>query len=108
MELDIVDSLPLILFTALASLLVLTAIRKVILSDNIPVINGYSGDLLRNRAHTEFLQNARELIAQGVTRFDGPFRVIITLGSRVILPARYTEWVKDCKDLDHPALVADE
>ncbi|KXG49543.1 Cytochrome P450 [Penicillium griseofulvum] len=41
-------------------------------------------------------------------QFNGPFRIITTRGSRVILPASYTEWVKNCLDLDHQALVHDE
>ena len=40
-------------------------------------------------------------------QFDGPFRIITNLGSRVILPASYTEWLKNCPDLDHQALVHD-
>jgi hypothetical protein len=40
-------------------------------------------------------------------QFDGPFRIITNLGSRVILPASYTEWLKNCPDLDHQALVQD-
>ncbi|KGO64075.1 Acyl transferase/acyl hydrolase/lysophospholipase [Penicillium italicum] len=43
-----------------------------------------------------------------MTLFNGPFRVITTLGSRVILPASYTEWLKNCSDLDHQALVHHE
>ncbi|KAA8641302.1 uncharacterized protein ATNIH1004_002042 [Aspergillus tanneri] len=40
--------------------------------------------------------------------FNGPFRIITTLGSRVILPESWTLWVKNCPDLDHPQLVRDE
>lgn len=38
-------------------------------------------------------------------QFQGPFRIITTLGSRVILPPSYTEWLKNCPDLSHQALV---
>ncbi|KAJ5630921.1 uncharacterized protein N7484_011021 [Penicillium longicatenatum] len=41
-------------------------------------------------------------------QFNGPFRIITTLGSRVILPASYTEWLKNCPGLDHQELVHDE
>ncbi|KGO44761.1 Cytochrome P450 [Penicillium expansum] len=54
------------------------------------------------------MSNARGLVKEGVAKFNGPFRIITTLGSRVILPASYTEWLKGCLDLDHQALVHDE
>ncbi|KAJ5822380.1 Cytochrome P450 [Penicillium robsamsonii] len=41
-------------------------------------------------------------------QFNGPFRIITTAGSRVILPSSYTEWLKNCLDLDHQALVHDQ
>ncbi|KAI9932136.1 hypothetical protein MW887_009645 [Aspergillus wentii] len=65
----------------------------------IPIVNSYPGDITLKKAHAEFMSNAR---------FNGPFRIITTLGSRVILPASYTEWLKNCLDLDHQALVHDE
>ncbi|KAK2803977.1 hypothetical protein FQN50_006783 [Emmonsiellopsis sp. PD_5] len=74
----------------------------------IPTVNFYRGDITRKRAHAIFITNARDLILEGVQKFNGPFRIITTLGSRVILPASYTEWVKNCRDLDHQALVHDE
>lgn len=40
-------------------------------------------------------------------QFNGPFRIITTLGSRLILPASYIEWLKNFPDLDHQALVHD-
>lgn len=91
----------------------------------IPTINSYSGDITLRKAHAEFISNARGLIKEGIRKvrsidfpdetrcltcmlqFNGPFRIITTLGSRVILPASYTEWLKNCSDLDHQALVHD-
>ncbi|KAJ5511748.1 Cytochrome P450 [Penicillium expansum] len=74
----------------------------------IPTINSYFGDITLRKAHSEFMSNARGLVKEGVAKFNGPFRIITTLGSRVILPASYTEWLKGCLDLDHQALVHDE
>ncbi|KAJ5369475.1 hypothetical protein N7509_014087 [Penicillium cosmopolitanum] len=74
----------------------------------IPTVNSYSGDIALKKAHSEFMTNARGLIKEGIEKFNGPFRIITTLGSRVILPASYTEWLKNCSDLDHQELVHDE
>lgn len=91
----------------------------------MPTINSYSGDITLRKAHAEYISNARGLIKEGIRKvrsidfpdetrcltcmlqFNGPFRIITTLGSRVILPASYTEWLKNCSDLDHQALVHD-
>jgi hypothetical protein len=77
-------------------------------SDRIPVINSHPGDYTLKKAHDEYLKSSKELVARGVAKFDGPFRIITTLGSRVILPARFAGWVKNCKDLDHVQFVTDE
>ncbi|KAI4603901.1 hypothetical protein KJ359_000021 [Pestalotiopsis sp. 9143b] len=98
-----------IVLSALAFGLVLVgALRWLQIRDSIPIINKYPGDLFSKKAHAEYLANSKKLVSDGVARFDGPFRVITTLGSRVILPAKYASWVKTCKDLDHVQLVADE
>ncbi|KAF3483805.1 cytochrome P450 [Arthroderma uncinatum] len=100
---------------AVISIAIITALVAIVLGwlwtrdpDEIPTINSYPGDFSLKRAHKEYLLNSRNLIKDGVKRFDGPFRVITALGSRVILPASYTEWVKGCLDLDHQALVHHE
>ncbi|KOS44158.1 hypothetical protein ACN38_g4890 [Penicillium nordicum] len=74
----------------------------------IPIVNSYSGDITLKRAQSRFTSDARGLIKEGIEKFNGPFRIITTLGSRVILPASYTKWLKDCLDLDHQALVHDQ
>jgi hypothetical protein len=100
-------SLPLIVLSAFLGLCAI-AIFRWTTSASIPVINKYSGDLFLKKAHAEFLANCKKLISDGVAKYNGPFRVITTLGSRVILPAKFADWVKNCKDLDHVQLVADE
>ncbi|KAF2623086.1 cytochrome P450 [Macroventuria anomochaeta] len=97
-----------VLFSILSGVVMVAAVLRVRSKSNIPVINKYSGDFFLKKAHTEYLNNAKALIAEGNKKFDGPFRVLTTLGSRVILPPRFTDWAKNCKDLDHPKLVADE
>lgn len=88
--------------------LLLVAAWRWLRVSEIPTINAYRGDFTLKRAHAEYLQNAKGLIAEGIAKFNGPFRVVTTLGSRVILPSSFTEWVRTCDDLDHPKLVADE
>lgn len=77
-------------------------------SSPIPIINKYPNDPFLQKAHTGYLQNSQSLIACGVSKYNAPFRIITTLGSRVILPASFTDWVKNCKDLDHIKLVEHE
>ncbi|WYZ42118.1 hypothetical protein EsH8_V_001013 [Colletotrichum jinshuiense] len=88
--------------------LLLVAAWRWLRVSEIPTINAYRGDFTLKRAHAQYLQNAKGLIAEGIAKFNGPFRVVTTLGSRVILPSSFTEWVRTCDDLDHPKLVADE
>ncbi|KAK2868056.1 hypothetical protein FQN49_003207 [Arthroderma sp. PD_2] len=97
------------------SLAIATALVAVVLGwlwtkarDEIPTINSYPGDFTLKKAHQEYFSNSRDLIKEGIRKFNGPFRVVTALGSRVILPASYTEWLKGCLDLDHQALVHDE
>lgn len=101
------SSLPLILLSAFLGLCAIAILRWTT-SASIPVINKYSGDFFLKKAHAEFLANCKKLVSDGVAKYNGPFRVITTLGSRVILPAKFADWVKNCKDLDHVQLVADE
>ncbi|KAL4751799.1 hypothetical protein BDW72DRAFT_202855 [Aspergillus terricola var. indicus] len=96
-----------ILPTALLGFLVILTWRWMTKSA-IPTINSYFGDITLKRAHSEFKLNARGLIRQGIEKYNGPFRIITTLGSRIILPASYAEWLKGCPDLNHQALVHDE
>lgn len=101
-------SLPLILLSAFLGACAIAILHWTTTSASIPVINKYSGDVFLKKAHAEFLANCKKLISDGIAKYNGPFRVITTLGSRVILPARFADWVKNCKDLDHVQLVADE
>ncbi|KAL7894277.1 cytochrome P450 [Trichoderma sp. SZMC 28014] len=100
--------LPLILLSAFLGPCVIAILRWTTTSASIPVINKYNRDFFLKKAHAEYLANCRKLISDGVAKYKGPFRVITTLGSRVILPAKLSDWVKNCKDLDHIQLVADE
>ncbi|KAM5495798.1 hypothetical protein McaMca56_005146 [Microsporum canis] len=100
---------------AVTSLTIIIALVIILLSwlwnksdDGIPTINSYPWYLGQKRAHQEYLSNSRNLIKEGIKKFDGPFRIITALGSRVIVPASYTEWLKNCLDLDHQALVHHE
>lgn len=115
MALTIYDSLdnfgsymPVILLSSFLGLSAIAILLWTTTSVSIPVINKYSGDFFLKKAHAEYLANCKKLVSDGVAKYDGPFRVITTLGSRVILPARFANWVKDCKDLDHVQLVTDE
>jgi hypothetical protein len=94
--------------------------------DKFAVVNDYPRDWTLRRAHDAFLTDARGLILDGFRKvhprqlwlyglshhadhvqFQGPFRIITTLGSRVILPADYTEWLKNSPDLDHQAFASE-
>lgn len=115
MALTIYDSLggfgsylPLILLSSFLGLSAIAILSWTTTSASIPIINKYSGDLFLKKAHAVYLANCRKLVSDGIAKYNGPFRVITTLGSRVILPARFADWVKNCKDLDHVQLVADE
>ncbi|KAL7935003.1 cytochrome P450 [Trichoderma chlorosporum] len=100
--------LPLILLSAFLGPCAFAILHWTTTSASIPIINRYSGDYFLKKAHAEFLANCKKLISDGTAKYNGPFRVITTLGSRVILPAKFADWVKSCKDLDHVQLVADE
>ncbi|KAJ5501112.1 hypothetical protein N7527_012233 [Penicillium freii] len=102
-DLSVVYLLP----TVLLGLFVVLAWRRR-KEPTIPIVNSYPGDITLKRAQSRFTSDARGLIKEGIEKFNGPFRIITTLGSRVILPASYTEWLKNCLDLDHQALVHDQ
>lgn len=110
-----------VLITALLGVLIVL-VWQCTRKSTIPVINSYAGDMTLKKAHAEFMSNARGLVKEGIQKvswinsreeqhltgiiqFKGPFRIITTLGSRVILPASYTEWLKNCPDLDHQGFV---
>ncbi|KAE8376785.1 cytochrome P450 [Aspergillus bertholletiae] len=95
--------LPTILFIPI-TLLVL----RWVSTPKLPTVNSYPGDFSQRKARETFVSNAKSLLAEGFRRFNGPFRVVTTLSSRVILPASWATWVKNCQDLDHSALVCDE
>ena len=75
---------------------------------NIPTINAYRWDVMRRKAHEAYNTNAKTLIARGFAKYNGPFRIITTQESRIVLPSSYIDWVKNCKELDHQALVHDD
>ncbi|KAF9239526.1 hypothetical protein DTO013E5_9356 [Penicillium roqueforti] len=95
-----------LLLTALLSFLVVLAWRRTE-KPTILIVNSYSGDIILKEAQSTFMSDARSLIKEGIQKFNGPFRIITTLGSRLILPASYIEWLKNFPDLDHQALVHD-
>ncbi|KAF2451828.1 cytochrome P450 [Karstenula rhodostoma CBS 690.94] len=76
-------------------------------NDDFPTINFYPRDWILKRAHEAFIADAKGLIQEGFRKFNGPFRIITTLGSRIILPAEYADWVKKSPDLDHQAFVSE-
>ncbi|KAL2009416.1 hypothetical protein VTN00DRAFT_5223 [Thermoascus crustaceus] len=98
---------PILLAAVLGFVIILALLWKKRGSE-IPTINYYPGDIWRRKAHAEFVSNARGLLKEGASKFQGPFRIITTLGSRVILPPSYTEWLKNCPELSHQALVEHE
>ncbi|OAG08623.1 cytochrome P450 [Paraphaeosphaeria sporulosa] len=76
--------------------------------NNFPTVNSYPRDWALKRAHGAFIADAKGLIQEGFRKFNGPFRIITTLGSRIILPVEYAEWVKKSPALDHQAFVSEE
>ncbi|KAH8432054.1 cytochrome P450 [Aspergillus melleus] len=96
-----------IVFTAiLATILGLSP--RWLRAPDLPTINVYPGDFMKKKAREEFLSDAQALLAEGARKFNGPFRIITSPGSRVILPKSWTPFVKSCKKLDHLALVRAE
>lgn len=74
-----------------------------------PVLNDYPGDIFRRRAYKEYRTNAKQLLAEGSSKYqEKPFAVLVPNGIKVILPPSLTNWIKTNKDLDHQQLVRDE
>jgi hypothetical protein len=74
----------------------------------VPCINSYPFDFFRTRAKQEFATNGQGLLAAGNRKYGGqPYKVITTLGERIILPPSYLPWVEKHPDLDHQAQVAE-
>lgn len=98
---------PEILVVAL-SLFAVIAIHQWQARLRLPCINSYRFDFLRKRAKQEFANHAQELLAAGNRKYGGqPYKMITTLGERIILPASYLPWVEKHPDLDHQAQVAE-
>ncbi|KAF2146172.1 uncharacterized protein K452DRAFT_348777 [Aplosporella prunicola CBS 121167] len=89
-----------ILFSALAGLFLVT-VYQWLKAPKIPTINSYPRDWMLKKAHKDFEQNARALIREGTEKFKGPFRIITALSSTILVPTEWSEWVKNCHDLDH-------
>ncbi|KAE8150967.1 cytochrome P450 [Aspergillus avenaceus] len=77
-------------------------------SNPIPTVNAYPGDITQSKARAAFFSDARALLSQGIARFNGPFRITTNLGSRVILPSSWANWVTTRPELDHAALIREE
>ncbi|KAF3042928.1 hypothetical protein E8E12_007216 [Didymella heteroderae] len=77
-------------------------------TDEYPIINKYPFDWTHRKAKAVFAQDASGLIRDGFAKFKRPFRIITALGSRVILPSEYAEWVRKSPDVSHQALVAED
>lgn len=90
------------------SLLAVLAVHQWQSRLRMPCINSYWFDFLQTKAKQEFAASAQELLAAGNLKYDGrPYKMITTLGERVILPAAYLSWVERHPDLDHQAQVAE-
>ena len=90
------------------SLLAVLAIHRWQARSRVPCINSYRFDFLQKRAKQEFAENAQGLFAAGDRKYGGqPYKMITTLGERIVLPASYLHWVEKHPDLDHQAQVAE-
>jgi hypothetical protein len=92
-----------------------------------PLINQFPRDWNRKKAEAAFVQDAQKLIREGFRKvcsfstllqtvtllkhdpnqFGGPFRIITLLGTSVVLPTEYAEWVRQSPDVSHQALAAE-
>ncbi|EME79249.1 uncharacterized protein MYCFIDRAFT_34318 [Pseudocercospora fijiensis CIRAD86] len=70
-----------------------------------PVVNKYSWDFTRRKAHAAYMQDARGLIARGLREKKGPITLDTPSGPRIVLPSSLTDFVKNNKDLNHQELV---
>ncbi|KAF9869843.1 hypothetical protein CkaCkLH20_12642 [Colletotrichum karsti] len=75
---------------------------------DFPVVNDYPGDLFRKRAYQDYNDNAKQLIANGFSRYNGPFAILVPGGMKIILPSSLSDWVKTNRNLDHHQLVREE
>jgi len=102
-----VFSSPEVLIAAL-SLLAVVAIRQWQTRLRVPCINSHRFDFFQTKAKQDFAQNAQGILAAGDRKYGGqPYKVITTLGERIILPVSYLAWVEKHPDLDHQAQVAE-
>ncbi|PIA97953.1 Fumitremorgin C monooxygenase [Cercospora beticola] len=70
-----------------------------------PIVNSYPYDFLNRRAHKTYLENAQELITQGLEKYNSPITLATPSGPLMILPAESIDWVRTNPDLDHQELV---
>ncbi|KAF3031270.1 hypothetical protein E8E11_000018 [Didymella keratinophila] len=99
------QTIALLLFTCIACLFLQDQFLK---TDDFLLINKFPSDWTHKKAKAAFAQDADGLIRDGFNMFRGPFRIITALGSRVILPPEYAEWVRKSPDVSHQALVAED
>ncbi|KAF7195294.1 Cytochrome P450 monooxygenase [Pseudocercospora fuligena] len=70
-----------------------------------PVVNKYSWDFTKRKAHAAYMQDARGLVARGLKEKSGPITLDTPSGPRIVLPSSLTDFVKNNKDLNHQELV---
>lgn len=70
-----------------------------------PIVNSYPHDFLSRKAHKTYLDNAQDLITQGLEKHNSPITLSTPSGPLFILPARLIDWVRANPDLDHQELV---
>ncbi|KAL2703887.1 hypothetical protein AAEP93_004958 [Penicillium crustosum] len=73
-----------------------------------PVVNDYPGDIFRRKAYQEYCKNAKQLIAEGFAKYNGPITLLVPNGMKIVLPSVLSDWVKTNRDLDHQELVREE
>ncbi|KAJ5646066.1 cytochrome P450 [Penicillium lividum] len=69
-----------------------------------PVVNNYPGDIFRRKAYQEYSKHAKQLIAEGFAKYNGPITLLVPNGMKNVLPSALSEWVKTNRDLDHQEL----
>lgn len=99
-------------WSTLSILFVFTAtahyIHRSLQRSQIPCVNSYPHDWFRSRAKQAFVERGAQLLEQGSKEFgEQPFRVITTLGEKLVLPKEWIVWVEKHPDLDHQAQVAE-
>lgn len=122
---DIANGYYYLFLTALLGILVFVTLWRAS-ALGVPTVNSYPGDFVGKRAHEAYTSNAKGLLEEGIRKVSStihrsttaeenfakcdyfnnePFRIITTLGLRIILPSSWTLWVKNCHDLDRQELV---